>query len=275
MTTATADQVVTDTVQAAGAVFGAEIEAIFTLGSLAHGGFAPLVSDIDVAIVLSATGAETAARIAIVQQLVVEKASSPLADRLSIFWGDWRAVRTGEGEHFRLGPVDRLDLLDCGRLLLGSDRRKPSVRPGDEDLILMSADLMLSKFTPNYLDDLADSESVVAGGPRTLTKAVLFPVRFMYTLRNGGIGLNEDSARWYADEELPGATLALKALEWRYGGIDDADNVVQMLDLELAILHVECLTEYAKHLEGLGETTRAASLAERIGHVQVAVPDGR
>jgi hypothetical protein len=274
MTTVTADQVVTDTVEAAGAVFGAEIEAIYTLGSLAHGGFAPLVSDIDVAIVLSETGAGTAGQIADLQQRVLDKASSPLSSRLSIFWGDWQAVRTGEGEHFRLGPVDRLDLLDCGQLLQGTDEREPSVRPADEDLILMCAEFILGKFTAAYLEGLSATEALVASGPRATTKAVLFPVRFMYTLRNGGIGLNEDSARWYADEELPGATLALKALEWRYGGIDDADNAVQMLDAELAILHAECLTEYAKHLEGLGETTRAAALAERAGHVQVAVPDG-
>jgi hypothetical protein len=274
MTTVTADQVVADTVEAARAVFGTEIEAIYTLGSLAHGGFAPLVSDVDVAIVLSATDAETPARIATVQELVVTKASSPLADRLSIFWGDWQAVRTGEGEHFRLGPVDRLDLLDCGQLLQGTDHREPSVRPADDDLILMSADLIASKFTAGYLDGLSANEALVASGPRATTKAVLFPIRFMYTLRNGGIGLNEDSARWYADEELPGAMLALKALDWRSEGIDDADVAVQMLDAELAILHAECLTEYAKHLEGLGETTRAAALAARAGHVQVAVPDG-
>ena len=48
---------------------------------------------------------------------------------------------------------------------------------------------------------------------------------------------------------------------------------MQLLDAELAILHVECLIEYAKQLEGLGETTRAAALAERAGQVQVAVPD--
>lgn len=274
MTTVTADQVVADTVAAAEAVFGAEIEAIYTLGSLAHGGFAPLVSDIDVAIVLSETGPETAARIAAVQERVVERASSPLSSRLSIFWGDWAAVRTGEGEHFRLGPVDRLDLLDCGRLLQGSDEREPSVRPSDDELVGMCAEFMLGKFTSAYLEELSATEALVASGPRAATKAVLFPVRFMFTLRNGGIGLNEESARWYADEELPGATLALKALEWRSEGIDDADHAVQMLDAELAILHAECLTEYAKHLEGLGEIARAAALAERAGHVQVAVPDG-
>ena len=138
----------------------------------------------------------------------------------------------------------------------------------------MCVEFMLGKFTPGYLEELSATEALVASGPRAATKAVLFPIRFMYTLRNGGIGLNEESARWYADEELPGATLALKALEWRSEGIEDADNAVQMLDAELAILHAECLTEYAKHLEGLGETTRAAALAERAGHVQVAVPDG-
>ena len=40
----------------------------------------------------------------------------------------------------------------------------------------------------------------------------------------------------------PARRLALKALEWRYEGIDDADAAVQMLDAELAILHAECLT---------------------------------
>jgi hypothetical protein len=138
----------------------------------------------------------------------------------------------------------------------------------------MCAEFMLAKFTAGYLENLTATEELVASGPRALTKAVLFPVRFMYTLGAGGIGLNDGSARWYADEELPGATLAVKALDWRFEGIDDADAAVQMLDAELGILHAECLSEYAKHLEGLGETERAATLAERAGHIQVAVPPG-
>jgi predicted nucleotidyltransferase len=275
MSTVTADQVVADTVEAARAVFGSEIEAIFTLGSLAHGGFAPRVSDVDVAIVLGSTSAATADRIALVQCVVEEKASNPLSGRLSVFWGDWRAVRTGDGDDFRLGPVDRLDLLESGKLLLGSDLREPSVRPSRGDLVSMSADLMLSKFTEAYLETLTDAAALVAEGPRAVTKAVLFPVRFMYTLGTGGIGLNEGSARWYAGEGLPGGTLALKALQWRTDGIGDAELAVQMLDAELATLHAECLTEYAKELDGLGETSRAAALAERSNYVHVAVTDGR
>lgn len=275
MSTVTADQVVADAVGAAQAVFGAEIEAIYSLGSLAHGGFAPLVSDVDVAIVLGSTGPDTAERIAAVQSLVVERASSPLSSRLSLFWADWDTVRTGLGDNYRLGPVDRMDLLDCGRLLVGADRREPSVRPSSQDLVSMSCEVILSKFTESYLAGLEDSEALVLGGPRAVTKAILFPVRFMYTLRTGAIGLNESSARWYAAEALPGGDLALKALEWRNEGISDPELAVQMLDAELATLHVECLTEYAKHLDGLGDLPRATALAERAGCVHVAVVDGR
>jgi hypothetical protein len=275
MSTTSADQVVADTVEAAKAVFGAEVEALYTLGSLAHGGFAPLVSDVDVAIVLGSTGPDTADRIASVQTLVVEKASGPLSERLSVFWGDWRAVRTGEGEHFRLGPVDRLDLLDSGHLLVGSDLREPSIRPSPEELVAMSADLMLTKFTEGYLEQLRDTEALVAGGPRAVTKAILFPVRFMYTVGTGGIGLNDSAASWFAAEELPGSALALKALEWRSEGIDDVELAIRMLDADLATLHAECLAEYAKELDSLGDTARAAALAERVGFVDFVTPDAR
>jgi hypothetical protein len=275
MSTATADQVVADTVEAAETVFGTEIEALYTLGSLAHGGFAPLVSDVDVAIVLGSTGPDTANRIASVQSLVVEKATNPLSERLSVFWADWSAVRTGEGDHFRLGPVDRLDLLDSGRLLIGSDLRGPSVRPSQQDLVLMSADLILTKFTEGYLEQLRDTEALVAGGPRALTKAILFPVRFVYTLRTGRIGLNDGSARWYAAEGLPGSALALKALEWRNDGISDVELAFQLVDADLVNLHAECLAEYAKEFDGLGEAPRAAALSERAACVHLVTQDAR
>jgi predicted nucleotidyltransferase len=275
MITATADKVVDDTVEAARAVFGDEIEAIFTLGSLAHGGFAPLVSDVDVAIILGSTTRNTPERIATVQSLVVDKASSPLSERLSLFWADWDAVRTGRGENFRLGPVDRLDLLDSGHLLLGTDLREPGVRPTQEELLLMSADLILTKFTVEYLEALRDTQALVAGGVRAVTKAILFPVRFIYTLRTGRIGLNDRSALWYGSEGLPGSALALKALEWRSDGLGDLDLVVRMLDVDLGTLHAACMDEYAGELARLGKAHRAVAMAERAGAVDVAVADGR
>jgi hypothetical protein len=272
MSTATAEQVIADTVKAAHAVLGSEIEAIFVLGSLAHGGFAPLVSDVDVAIIVASTAPDTVEQMARVQTLVVDKGSSSLSERLSVFWADWHTVRTGEGAHSRLGPVDRLDLLDSGRLLLGSDLREPSVRPSHEELVVMSTDHILNKFTGAYLERLRDTPALLAGGPRAVTKAILFPVRFMYTLRTGRIGLNDNSARWYAAEDLPGSALALKALEWRNDGIADAELAGEMLGAELDAIHGECFAGYASELEDLGEVNRAAALAERAASVQVAYP---
>jgi predicted nucleotidyltransferase len=269
MSVASAEQVVADTVQAAQAVLGGEIEAIFTLGSLAHGGFAPLVSDVDVAIIVGSTAPDTALRMERVRTLVADKASSPLSERLSVFWADWHAVRTGEGPHIRLGPIDRLDLLDSGRLLIGSDLREPSVRPSHLELVVMSADFILSKFTDAYLEQLRDTQALLAGGPRAVTKAILFPVRFMYTLETGRIGLNDDSARWYAAAGLPGSALALKAVEWRGGGIADSGLAGQLLDAQLDVIHSECLAAYAKATDDLGEASRAAALAQRAASVQL------
>jgi hypothetical protein len=270
--TATAEQVIADTVQAAQAVLGSEIEAIFTLGSLAHGGFAPLVSDVDVAIIVAATTPDTAEQMARVQSLVADMASSPLSQRLSVFWADWPAVQTGEGAHSRLGPVDRLDLLDAGRLLLGSDLREPSVRPSREELVVMSADHMLNKFSDAYLERLRDTRALLAGGPRVVTKAILFPVRFMYTLGTGRIGLNDKSARWYAAEALPGSALALEALEWRNDGIADDELAGEMLSTELDLIHGECFAGYATELDDLGEANRADALSKRAVSLQVAYP---
>ena len=111
MSTATADQVVADTVEAAETVFGTEIEALYTLGSLAHGGFTPLVSDVDVAIVLGSTGPDTANRIASVQGLVVEKATSPLSERLSLFWADGWTSSTPDACSSDPTGVDRASVL--------------------------------------------------------------------------------------------------------------------------------------------------------------------
>ena len=116
---------------------------------------------------------------------------------------------------------------------------------------------------------------MLAGGPRAVTKAILFPVRFTYTLRTGRIGLNDNSARWYAAQGLPGRALALKALQWRNHGIVDATLAHQMLDADLATIHAECFVEYAHELGGLGEPRRAAAMAERAVRVHVAATGAR
>ena len=137
----------------------------------------------------------------------------------------------------------------------------------------MSAEHMRGKFTVDYLEQTADTEALIAGGPRAVTKAILFPVRFMYTLGTGRIGLNEASGLWYAEQGLRGSRLALKALEWRREGIEDLALAHRLLDAELLPLHAGCLAQFAQHLDALGETARARELWERADWVRLTDPE--
>ena len=157
MTTVTADQVVADTVEAAQAVFGAEIEAIYTLGSLAHGGFAPLVSDIDVAIVLSETAPRPRLAISAVQKLVVEQGEQP-ARRIVCrssgpTGGRSEPGRASTSAWARSTASTSWICGACSRARICESR---ACAPQHEDLVLMSADLMLGKFTAGYLEGLRD-----------------------------------------------------------------------------------------------------------------------
>ena len=277
MSTATAEQVVADTVEAAQAVLGAEIEAIFTLGSLAHGGFAPLVSDVDVAIILGATAPDTAERIA----------TRPEPRRGARRAARCRSASRCSGPTGTRSEPARASTAGSGRSI-GSTCSTPDACSSDPtcasrasalhtaELVVMSADHILNKFTDAYLERLRDTRALLAGGPRAVTKAILFPVRFMYTLRTGRIGLNDDSARWYAAEGLPGSALALEgarvAQRW------DRRRRARQSDARRGSGHASTLsvsTSTPRSSEDLGETRRAAALAERAASVQVAAPDAR
>jgi hypothetical protein len=245
------EQVLDTAVAAAREVFGPELEAVYALGSLAHGGFAPLVSDVDMALVLTSLDGATAGRIERVRELTGRRCPSPLTQRLSLFWADAEGVRHGCGAHGRLSEVDRLDLIDAGRLLAGTDRRAGAVRPDSAGMIRVSAELAVSRFDERYLRGLTDPVELVAGGVRPVTKATLFPVRFLFTLRTGQIGHNASAGTWYTAR---GAHRALveRALRWREEGIADPDEAVALLEQELLGVYDEFFGAYVQDLPAAG-----------------------
>jgi predicted nucleotidyltransferase len=190
--------------------------AAYALGSLAHGGFSALVSDVDLGLVLAdPLAADDAARVAALGDRV-RAAAAPLADRLSVFWGSPAALR-GAGPLGRFPPLDRLDLLRYGRLLAGRDVRDGLPTPTTRELVLAAAEQALrSLAAPAVVAELDDPEGLVAAGARHLTKRILFPVRFLYTAQTGEIGRNHDAvAHFVATESGPMADLAAAALRWR------------------------------------------------------------
>lgn len=241
------------------AVLGDQLDAVFALGSLAHGGFAPLVSDVDIALILRELTPDTPARITTINTLTRQQAPSPLADRLSIFYADWHGVRHGTGQHARLPAVDRLDLIDSGRLLHGADRRASAVRPDGQTLVREGAEFACARFDQSYLARLHDPSRLVSDGVRAVTKAVLFPVRFLYTLGTHRVGHNAHAATWYvrhgAHPALPEA-----AMTWREHGITDPERAIAMLDQQLTGLYIEFFDAYEHALTRTGNDLLAEDL---------------
>ena len=121
---------------------GSRLVAGYALGSLAHGGFSPLVSDVDLGLILrdpprmkDRLTIRTVAR-------AVRAGGSALDQRLSVFWGT-PATLQGRASGGRFPPLDRLDLLEYGRLLAGRDARQGVARPGQAELLVAGAEFAL------------------------------------------------------------------------------------------------------------------------------------
>jgi len=253
----TGEQVLRTTVDVGREVFADRLSAAFALGSLAHGGFAPLVSDIDIALVVT-SGSE--AEIERVRREAIARAGTPLAERLSIFWTDWDGVRRGPGPTGRLPAVDRLDLLDHGRLLHGVDERAGAVRPDHGTLVVNAAEFACWWFDDARLALLRRPGHLLGGGPRPVTKAALFPMRFLYTLATGRIGLNGDAAARYAEHGRH-PELADAAMRWREYGLDATAG--EVLGRCLVGVHEEFFATYDEALTAAGQHALAQRLRER------------
>ncbi|HEY2203250.1 MAG TPA: hypothetical protein VGH99_02050 [Pseudonocardia sp.] len=264
-TAAEARRVLDHAVRAAAEEFGPALSAAFALGSLAHGGFAPLVSDVDLALVLDPVGDASSAAVARVAERSRGELAGPLAARLSIFWADWAGVRHGvpPGTPGRLPAVDRLDLLDAGRLLHGTDHRHPAEPPDAAELVRDSAEFVRDRFDAGYLARLHDPDALLADGVRPVTKAVLFPVRFLFTLSRGQIGHNSAAAAWYVRAGRPGGGLVGAALGWRDTGIGDPAAARRLLADGLPALYRELLDDYAAAMRESGAGDLADALARR------------
>ncbi|GAA2160869.1 hypothetical protein [Actinomadura napierensis] len=242
--------------------------AAFAIGSLAHGGFAPLVSDVDLALVVDHADVAAAAVIdAVRQETIRHYADSPhraLAARLSIFWSDWESLADGT-EAGRFPATDRLDLLDSGVPLYGADRRPGCARPSRDELLLDSAAFAATRFAgPAYVQALKHPEGLAAEGARNVTKTVLFPVRLLYTAATGLLGRNADAARWYTAPPQPSSDLVAAAGRWRADGIDDSAAAGELLQRELLPLYLHCLDRLRDHTARSSRPELAAPLAQLL-----------
>ena len=255
-----AESVLAEAASAFRSALGERLVAAYALGSLAHGGFSPLVSDIDLGLVLAdplqPSDAETIEQIA--ERL--RRSGSELRDRLSVFWGT-PATLHGQQAGGRFPPLDRLDLIEHGRLLLGADARGDIARPSPAELLVTGAEFALGALAgKEAVEQIRSPDVLFACGVRRMTKLVLFPVRFLYTAETGLVGTNHAAARHYgASACAPGTSLVAAALGWRTSPPDRAPATALLS--ETIPLYLHFIDDHRSRLAAAGR----ADLAEAFG----------
>jgi hypothetical protein len=259
------------------AALGSRLVAGYALGSLAHGGFSSLVSDVDLGLVLQdplrASDRMTIGRTA----RSIRTGRSALDERLSVFWGTPATLR-GQSRGGRFPPLDRLDLLDYGRLLTGQDARSSVARPGQAELLVAGAQFALrylggARTLPDrlrdrarrgpkdgdVLDQIRTPARLVSEGSRRLTKIVLFPVRFLFTAETGQVGTNSLAAeRYLANPHAPATKLVTAALAWRLEPPAD-DEATELVGRELVPLYVQYIDDHITRLRAVNQHRLADS----------------
>ena len=231
------------------AALGSRLIAGYALGSLAHGGFSPLVSDVDLGLILDdPVGPEDQMTIDTVSRSVTAGGSA-LEQRLSVFWGT-PATLQGRDRGGRFPPLDRLDLLEYGRLLTGTDVRSAVARPDRTELLVAGAEFALGYLGDDVLTEIRTPSRLVSRGPRRVTKIVLFPVRFLFTAETGQVGTNSSAARHYlASPDAPATSLVTAALAWRLEPPAD-DEATALVSRELIPLYLHYVDDHIARLRG-------------------------
>ena len=272
--------VLAEAVAAYEAALGPRLVAAYALGSLAHGGFSSLVSDVDLGLVLADPPTSDDPETLRLVAESVKAGGSVLHERLSVFWGTPATLR-GEADGGRFPPLDRLDLVENGRLLAGVDVRAGLPVPDRAELTAEGAAFALDFLGPGHtttaapaasglgslapagatvMDEIRHPERLLAEGPRHVTKIVLFPVRFLYTAATGRVGTNEAAAAHHlAQDGAPGRELVAAALAWRTTPPDDPRAAAELLRRQLVPLYVHYLDDHIARLTALGEPDLATA----------------
>ena len=281
MTQIDAESILAQAADAYRVAFGPRLEAVYALGSLAHGGFSPLVSDIDLGLIVSDplrhADRETIQAVADAER----SKGSELGERLSVFWGSPRTLR-GERDGGRFPALDRLDLLENGRLLSGTETRAGLSRPSTSELLIAGAEFALDFLAgvrgpagpptdrlgsirpaeEDAVEEIRRPEVLLARGVRRVTKLVLFPVRFLFTAATGRVGTNDAAVAHYLQRgDAPSRALVEAGLAWRAVPPTDDRAAAELLREQLLALYLYYIEDHITRLQGLGQSGLAGEFA--------------
>lgn len=168
----------------------------YKLGSLAHGGFSNIYSDIDVGLLLSSR--EPPERMS--DLIAAAKSLHPAyGNKLSIFWGN------PDYTWGRLPVIDRLDLLDHGVPLLHGVQ--PSFRRPTKDEIHQEQIQTIERSWKSRLPELSGFTALEPKDRKPYIRAILYAARLIYTWDNLVVDSNDHAVEYLHQVQPPGLDL--------------------------------------------------------------------
>jgi len=175
---------------------GSSLVDAYKLGSLAHGGFSNIYSDIDVGLLLNCP--EAPARMA---ELIADAKTldAEYGKKLSVFWGN------PEFTWGRLPNLDRLDLLDHGVPLLNS--HKPQFRRPTKQEIRDELLRSIEKSWKPRLPELNALTELAPANRKPYIRAILYAARLIYSWDNLAMESNDRAVEYLHQVKPPGLDL--------------------------------------------------------------------
>jgi hypothetical protein len=175
---------------------GTSLVDAYKLGSLAHGGFSSVYSDIDVGLLLNCT--EAPARMA---ELIAEAKTldGEYGKKLSVFWGN------PEFAWGRLPNLDRLDMLDYGVSLLNA--HKPQFRRPTKAEIRDELLRSIERSWKPRLPELNGLKELAAENRKPYIRAILYAARLIYSWDNLAMESNDRAVEYLHHIRPPGLDL--------------------------------------------------------------------
>ena len=175
---------------------GPSLVEVYKLGSLAHGGFSAIYSDIDVGLLLNCQEPPSDFAALVIQ---AKSLHPELGKKLSVFWGN-PVFSWG-----RLPIIDRLDLLDHGGPLLG-DHKANFPRPTEVEVRRALRESIEKSWQPR-IPELQALIRLEAKDRKPYVRAILYAARLIFTWDKHTVDSNDRAVEYLHQVQPPGLEL--------------------------------------------------------------------
>ena len=237
-------RVLQEAVRQAKRILGARLISCYGLGSIVHGGFVPHVSDVDIGIIIDTVRLLEDEYYIDKLFTSVSNLKIPMGDRLSIFWSSEESIKNFASIG-RFPLIDKLDLIKHGKLIAGREIRPNVYMPNQKEIIIETTkyalELLGNEVSVKEIKSLA---FLFDPSVRYTTKRILFPIRFLYTLRSSKPGSNDTAISYYFDQYAgPISELVKLAFHCRNTNTLPATNqqLINLANRHLISLYIELI----------------------------------